>query len=299
MQCSKCSKTINGNYVIALGKAWHEACFRCNHCNQIIIGEFIDGNGLPYHERCYKLHLGESCIICTKIFSNGEIYQQDFWGNKYHIYHKENYPTCFGCGRLAYRELFWGGLKFPDGRFLCKLCRQMGIDNIQDASLHQAPIDNFLKTIKFNVNLYNQRLFLVNYQDLTKTLYSENQDCSQLGCMIGFPSMKTVDKILVLKGLPLEQFLMAFVHELTHVWLLTNGINLLSKAEEEGFCNYVSYLYLSNINTTRAAYSMWIIENMSDEVYGRGFQISRNFVKKSSFEHLRMFLINNHRFPKF
>ncbi|KAJ3436330.1 zyxin/trip6 [Anaeramoeba flamelloides] len=53
-KCGGCGKEINTDSVSALGKIWHEECFKCVECNKIIEGSFFESKGMPLCEVCAK-----------------------------------------------------------------------------------------------------------------------------------------------------------------------------------------------------------------------------------------------------
>eukprot|EP01091_Cochliopodium_minus_P002246 TRINITY_DN12110_c0_g1_i1.p1 TRINITY_DN12110_c0_g1~~TRINITY_DN12110_c0_g1_i1.p1 ORF type:complete len:239 (+),score=29.73 TRINITY_DN12110_c0_g1_i1:23-739(+) len=65
--CGKCNQTIEGNYVNAIGKTWHQKCFTCNNCSKAFSnGQFFEMNGMPYCDIHYYNTTGSMCSACNK-----------------------------------------------------------------------------------------------------------------------------------------------------------------------------------------------------------------------------------------
>lgn len=54
MKCGKCKEAIEGRYVTALDKEWHERCFVCSKCSKALTTSFMERNNLPTCVECAK-----------------------------------------------------------------------------------------------------------------------------------------------------------------------------------------------------------------------------------------------------
>jgi len=62
MVCGACSGPIGGGFLEAMGKLWHNNCFRCGKCNDDLLGMGIGGkffpkDGKPFCQSCYSKSL--------------------------------------------------------------------------------------------------------------------------------------------------------------------------------------------------------------------------------------------------
>jgi len=62
--CGKCNQKIgSGKYMTALGRSWHNSCFRCLYCNDDLVqwGKFFPSQNkqFPLCERCYRKACGQ------------------------------------------------------------------------------------------------------------------------------------------------------------------------------------------------------------------------------------------------
>lgn len=135
--CAGCKKEIIGEYVQALGAAWHRACFRCAECGKAIGREgFIEHGGEVYHAACharfsprcaacgqpiagrYTNALGKSwheehfvCARCGRPFAGGRFFEKDGRAYCEADYHSLFSPQCVVCGeplRGRYIVNLWG-----------------------------------------------------------------------------------------------------------------------------------------------------------------------------------------------
>lgn len=54
-KCGACGLALAGAATTdALGKTWHQKCFRCKSCGDLLTNNYTDVNGDPYCEDCGK-----------------------------------------------------------------------------------------------------------------------------------------------------------------------------------------------------------------------------------------------------
>jgi hypothetical protein len=66
LQCTQCHQTIVGEYVRALSKCYHPACFTCSICRRPLApaAKFRTSLGNPLCETCYAQHIAPRCARC-------------------------------------------------------------------------------------------------------------------------------------------------------------------------------------------------------------------------------------------
>tara|TARA_Y100000768_G_scaffold360179_1_gene317234 strand:- start:2548 stop:3336 length:789 start_codon:yes stop_codon:yes gene_type:complete len=186
------------------------------------------------------------CSICeSKI--NEQKYLVDIWGNPFHIHHKNKGQFCECCSRIISQKITGGGYILNDGRHICSLC---DISIITEAKVQ--------KSLKYIVNILSQNgvqglnlneidIFLVN-KDEMKKLYGFNASDHLKGLTKISIKDNKIFKIYILNNIPEIQFQAILAHELLHVWLYKNSINL-DYDKMEAFCNLGSYLIYKNDGT--------------------------------------------------
>ncbi|XP_077157629.1 actin-binding LIM protein 2 isoform X3 [Paroedura picta] len=114
-RCGGCGSEIKGGQsLVALGKAWHLACFRCQACGHVLTAEYISRDGVPYCEMDYHVKFGIRCDGCEK-YIMGRVLEA---GKKH--YH----PTCARC--LKCHQMFAEGeeMYLQGTSILHPVCRQ-------------------------------------------------------------------------------------------------------------------------------------------------------------------------------
>ena len=79
-------------------------------------------------------------------------------------------------------------------------------------------------------------------------------------------------EIHMIVGLTRLDFAEVLAHEIMHTWLNQNNIKMSTKAEEEGLCNYASYIILTEIGNDYANRLITAMLNNPDPIYGEGFR---------------------------
>lgn len=71
--CSGCGKGgWSGCSLTALGRKWHEQCWRCAGCLQLLQGLYNIGklDNRPYHPHCFKEAFGPRCASCKELLAD-------------------------------------------------------------------------------------------------------------------------------------------------------------------------------------------------------------------------------------
>ena len=72
IECSYCSKKIDGEYYYIENKKYHETCYKnhilpkCSFCNKSLVGKYMVNEDGKYHNECYKNHILPKCSVCIK-----------------------------------------------------------------------------------------------------------------------------------------------------------------------------------------------------------------------------------------
>jgi hypothetical protein len=86
--------------------------------------------------------------------------------------------------------------------------------------------------------------------------------------------------VRVLRGLPEFVFGCVVSHELGHAWLAQFDSRPIDPAVEEGFCELISYAWLKRSGTPHAESLREQIRNNPDQVYGDGFRVVQEAVRR-------------------
>ncbi|MDJ0837148.1 MAG: protein DA1 [Acidobacteriota bacterium] len=87
-RCAGCGRSVTGNYLKAMKRAWHPACFTCKGCGAALNGSFVEKNGAPWHEACAVSRFSKRCAGCGQPIQGMLI---TALGRNWH-------PDCFRCG---------------------------------------------------------------------------------------------------------------------------------------------------------------------------------------------------------
>ena len=279
LKCGYCEKEITSSYLTSDGTSYHEDCYRdyvqprCDYCKKLIHQNYNILDDKKYHPQCYTNHIVPKCDICRAPLEGKYII--DFWENSYHSSHNSELPSCHSCGRLICDELTMGGFELSDGRYVCSICNETAVtgDFLLESSLNYAKrllaengIDDFPEDIPISLVDAN------TLQELSDT-YSD--------AMHGFTdhSMQTrngrvISKdshIYILSHLPLLMFKAVLAHELLHVYLFENDLDLRPDIRE-GFCNLGSAMVYQKSNSEYARFQLRNMAESQDPNYGVGYR---------------------------
>lgn len=210
-----------------------------------------------------------NCCVCNTAFLPYETYLLDSWGNRFHEYHKEE-KKCGSCGCIA----FGNTLNLTDGRTICIHCKNEAIISEDAMCKCYDAVIKFYQMGNIQVPLEKIELRLNNVH---------KQPSGTRGHVFSYPKISY--KIDMLKGLNKTIFCGVLAHELMHVVIYEKGLNTqLNKKESEGLCELSAFFAYRLFNTPTvtptATVAIKQLENNKDPVYGDGFRMMRDRVKK-------------------
>ncbi|MCA9733662.1 MAG: protein DA1 [Deferribacteres bacterium] len=281
--CQQCKKTIDGEYIVALNRAWHPQHFRCSTCNKPLVGSrFFEKANKPYCQDCYNKKFSPLCDVCH-LPLNAK-YTRDAWGFNFHSHHLKELEPCFSCARLVCKNITNGGKKYNDGRLICNICLQSSVSSPAQAANYFGNVKSFmtrkglvLPNDKFPLQLVDMttlRKSSPHFKDVAgrteKALFEVN----------GIEKARRIEKIQILDGLPAEHFVTIAAHEFGHAWLFLNNYPELDLQVEEGICELFEYLWLSEQKTEIARFRIKKMMETKDKIYGGGFRKALAAYKK-------------------
>lgn len=209
----------------------------------------------------------------------------DAWGNRTCAKHAHELKRCNACQRMICQRLTGGGLKHPDGRYVCNLCRQTAIDSKEQAKPYVEACAAWLYDRGFRFENLALKIELVEAHVLNPG-YTGANGLIQGQIMKVWQSFgqRFVKGVKVLNGLPSQLMQGVFIHELGHAWLFLEGIDSLPLEVEEGFCEVLAYLFHRETDTEESRVYMQMIEKNPSPVYGEGFRKMRDAIRKHKFE---------------
>lgn len=274
--CTYCGKAIKGNYTVVEGNAFHPEHFLCAICNKPIGGNYTREGGKFYHVDCYKENKSPKCSICAKSLT-GEYYVDTF-GNKYHSSHDKEFSKCSNCGRIICPALTGGGRSYGDGRNMCGICFKTAIFADGDIERLLTKVKSTLYSL--GLNLSNEKITIkgVGLYELKRLLKEKGADedlqglCKSEKLVYSKTKSSITHDIYILNGTPSIVMESVIAHELMHSWIFENSKKEISLADNEGSCNYISYLYLRTAGGADCQYLLNKLEKNQDPVYGKGFE---------------------------
>ena len=277
--CEFCKKIITSKYIIDKDNKYHFDCYenhiqlKCDYCKKTIRGKYNKSENNNYHSICYKNNILEKCDICYLPIEGK--YIVDSWENIYHEKHLNHLPSCESCNRIISKEITNGGYKINQKRDICTLCWGYVVD---EKSNVQAIYDDVIKKLNY-VGIMdlpkNIPIILVNTKNDLKRLSKGNH-----GNIHGLTKheFKVLEKkkvaqnfkIYILSHLHEINFKAVLAHEILHVYLFQNNIEL-SPSYTEGFCNLGSQLVYNEDKSKISELKLKGMYLNKDPVYGEGF----------------------------
>ncbi len=333
--CASCRKAITGSYVEALDQVWHPDCFvcarcgrsfgaqafhvkdgrpyhadcykeafglRCAACGAFIEERYVIQDSLPYHPQCHRDRFGMRCAVCGEYIESQ--YIRDFWGDTYCVRHQTEYSVCYVCQRPVCRRLTGGGVRYNDGRVLCRPCRDQAVDDPAQAQqiLHQVQermAHYGLDTRAVNVPLAMVALSkLVQDKDDPAQARLRGQTQTQIQTQNGQEVERHIEVVYTLGGLPPEYLESVLAHELGHVWLFMQYVEGLPQDLEEGLCNLFAYLLHQEKSSPEARHCIHLLEENPDPLYGEGFRRVRAIYERRGLPALLRGVMQHRRWPR-
>jgi len=273
--CAVCGEPIEGPVFQTRGNFYHAEHFRCAYCDRQIQGSYSEHAGKVYHNDCFRDHVALRCALCGEMI-RGE-YLQDYWGNSYCKHHQGVAPVCDSCGRFISDELTGGGVRYPDERFVCNMCRKKSVEDIDEILDLVHDVAEKMKTFGMNVDYSGIKIDLVGRDQMQK-LCGHHSDGLR-----GFTDYREDFRIFrysknrkmhmyLLYGMPRMELISTIAHELGHVWQFNHGRFKNERAWSEGSCNYAAYLVLARYPGRESSFFRLSLTRDNDDVYGGGFR---------------------------
>lgn len=272
---------LNGDSLYCLDCYRKRFDLRCAKCGEKITDGYTITDGRAYHSGCLVL----TCALCGKTIDRS--YKRDHWGNLYHDYHWDDEKGCDYCGRLISSRTTHGGISYPDGRYICNLCRPSAIDTFPTGEGLIDTVVSVLNQEGIAVDLSEIVMSLVDRDSLQKAKGTSTETLNGF-TLLTYHMIGNEDRVdttyspivLLLYGMQRANFIQAAAHELMHVWIGSHNPKRMEMSFCEGSCNYAAYLVLPHLDDPLADY---VIESMclgQDIAYGHGFRRVKKMVEE-------------------
>lgn len=211
------------------------------------------------------------CTICDKEIGSGRYLINNYWGQTIHDYHEVSY--CSSCGRFADAKI----LVLSDGRKICTLCQKSITVTEKEILWAEQQVRSFLAPVGFDGLPVQVPVKIVSTKELARLQGLSNSiNINQRGLTLtryttGLLQQSMKHEIYILDYLPKILFAGVLAHEMLHVWLNENQIQM-PPPQTEGFCNMGSYLIYSSINHPLASFHKQQLQINADPIYGDGFR---------------------------
>ena len=230
----------------------------------------------------------QQCSICLQPL-NAE-YSVDAWGNAFHSKHEKEGLFCHSCSRIISQGVTRGGYVYADGRHMCSLCKITAVN--KDSSINAAyrsvitqlgaigivNIPSDIPITLVDLNQLNEKAGIFYHAKLKGFTHFDLHSNSQI-------TNNNPYHIFLLSGLPQIEFKAVLAHEIIHIWLEINSIQINIKTAE-GFCNLGSYLIYRNDDTRFSQIHLQAMENEPGEVYGSGYRYMKSLLVEIGWEKL-------------
>ena len=297
--CSFCGEDFVGRYYKIEDKQYHLSCYKehiqlkCEHCKEPISGEYNIRDSLNYHVKCFRNNILEKCDVCNNPISSD--YLIDAWNNKYHKYHVKRLPNCDSCNRLVCERITNGGVKINSSRDLCNLCIKHVVDDKRTIEKMKRDVITILKNVGIKGLPTNIPIHLVSSRNKLEKLSNIRLGGDIHGYtrykydLLNGKKLRENYKIFILSQLHEMVFKAVLAHEMLHVYIFQNDIELPSK-ELEGFCNWGSELVYISYNNNFSKIKLRSMYESDDMDYGYGFREMRSLLDKKGWNGLLTYL---------
>lgn len=270
---------------------WHPDHFLCAACSKPIYDtRFNTHEGRPYHSDCFRQRIAPRCAYCGQPLTRE--YLVDHWGTIYCKEHQGKFPSCSYCGRLVPPQQQEQGVRGGE-EIRCPTCRASAIETTDQARPIFSRLIQWVNSQGLLYNNLHLSLELVDRQKLGKLIagrtgtagiHSQGVTLSTTHTLNGKVTSIEVNGVAVLEGMPAVTFQGVTVHELGHVWLIVHGVKDLPLWAEEGFCEYLTHRYYTQLNTEESLYHARGIETNPNPIYGDGFRRVSAIVEAMGFQ---------------
>ena len=154
------------------------------------------------------------CAVCGKILAGQVVI--DLWGNTFCSQHLNEYPQCKACQRLISERTTGNGVRYPDGRTVCNLCRQTAIDTKEQAKPVVEEVAKFLSKLGLRFRGLELKIEVGDGLQFQQILFADRSSLTGLGQgqILGFiqkvttfedgATIRKVERVSLLQGLPGE-----------------------------------------------------------------------------------------------
>ena len=225
------------------------------------------------------------CFACGEEIKGW--YNYDNFGNKIH-HERKDISLCVSCGKFIHPNLHHQEKIIEPDRFSCLACFAKAVLSKEDIRDVYIEVLRFFKNfgIEFKptvpVHLLGQKKF--------KKIYPRGLKTGTVGfadIKIRFNPREVTCNVYIVTGLHKVYFAHILTHELTHCWIKTHSKSQkLGETVEEGFCNYMGYLFLEQKDDEDSRFFMENEMRNKDPVYGTGMRLIKKYVQKHSLETL-------------
>jgi hypothetical protein len=280
--CAKCGETIEGAYFETAGSFYHPEHFRCAHCGDPIKGAYTEYKDENYHTQCFRSSVALRCALCNDVIQ-GE-YIQDFWGNAYHMRHRDEAPCCDSCSRFISPDVTGGGVRYDDGRYICSICHPTSVTNIDDIMEMIDEVARHMESLGMEVDYKGLNVHLIG-QEQMKNLAGEHSsglrgftDYSHDWRIFRRAGNRKLN-VYFLYGMPRMELISTIAHELTHIYQFNHRRFKNDRAFAEGSCNYAAFLVLGRYPGRESSFFRAAMQQETDPVYGEGLRRVKRFAE--------------------
>lgn len=281
-KCAVCGEPITGAVFETNGVYYHPEHFRCAYCDRPITEKYTSYHGKNYHVDCFRRNIAARCALCGGVIE-GE-YFEDFWGNAYHLKHKDKAPCCDSCGRFISDSITGGGVRYDDGRYICAICHPESVEDINDILDIIHEVAEHMTDFDMDVDYRGVEVHLIG-RDQMKEIAGQHSnslrgftDYSEKWRLFGKPQNRKVN-VYLLYGMPRMELISTVAHELAHVWQFNQGRFDQDPEFAEGSCNYAAYLVLGMYPGQLSSFFRNTMMKSEDPVYGEGFRRVKRYAE--------------------
>ncbi|MEB3198140.1 MAG: LIM domain-containing protein [Candidatus Sericytochromatia bacterium] len=308
-RCRHCRAVIIGQYHAHEGTFLDPTCFaahyapRCEICTQPVLDRYVEHRGKPVHVACYGKHLAQHCVVCRRAIVGTWV--KDHWGHVYHAEHTREYATCQYCSRLCHDAIGGGGVRYPDGRAICRQCHRTAVQREGDVQRVVEGMKGRMAGWGIDLRDVAVPVGMVDRHRLGQLLGRSHAGIKSVSGVAqmhwerhGRETRHRRASIFLLHGLPLHWLEATAAHELMHVWNF-HRCPPHSFELEEGACNYMSYRVHLEKNDALAQYHIEALMRDPHPAYGQGFRRVKRLVDSKGFDTLLTVLQRSRDFPWF
>ncbi|MCK9329942.1 MAG: protein DA1 [Candidatus Cloacimonetes bacterium] len=203
-----------------------------------------------------------------------EYYYIDY-GQRCHIVHDRNgIRHCFSCGRLIDPNIGGSSVVCSDGREFCTICSENGVNTKEMGAKALDTVYGLFDIAgitcpRNRISLELNNMFYAEQVLKDKKFYGLTT--TTIYAMRNKPNTYLIN---IITGLHYEVFLGVLGHELMHVYIKENNIQL-KKIDEEGLCELVCYYIYEARNSKVCDVKIKNMIESSDPIYGEGFRIMK------------------------